>query len=143
MLEEFREFRSTTGDFPSKETKLGKWAMRQGAMYNKFCKGKKCAMTKEKLTLLEDAGFVWADPNNKTWEDSEGARAVSEKGSNWYGYYKKLEEFQAREGHCNIPEDFAEDRLLYKWLTNQKGRYVRTKKRYCAKAINRRAIISF
>ena len=79
------------------EFNLGRWVSHQRGDKNKF--------SHDRRQRLEDLGFEW-DPYNAGWE-------------NGFSY---LQHFQAREGHCRVPQGYKEGEFtLGTWLHGQRA----------------------
>ena len=77
--------------------RLGRWVARQRTAHRK---GELSAVRKERL---ESLGIVW------------------EQGLTWDGTFALLSRYRAREGHCAVPHDHAEDgRRIGWWVTRQR-----------------------
>jgi hypothetical protein len=66
-------------------------------------------LSSERIAELERLGFRW-----------DGARAYLE--ALWDGMRKKLAAFKRAHGHCNVPEVWARDPALGKWVQGQRAR---------------------
>eukprot|EP00539_Tryblionella_compressa_P015449 CAMPEP_0178836526 /NCGR_PEP_ID=MMETSP0746-20121128/12242_1 /TAXON_ID=913974 /ORGANISM="Nitzschia punctata, Strain CCMP561" /LENGTH=495 /DNA_ID=CAMNT_0020499243 /DNA_START=91 /DNA_END=1578 /DNA_ORIENTATION=+ len=92
----------TSSDYPE----LGRWVKRQRYQHKLWLEGNpKSTMTLERISKLEDIGFVW---------DSHGYA--------WQQRYKELQEFSMKHGHCNVPSNHPNKQLL-SWIKFQRKRY--------------------
>ena len=65
---------------------LSRWCKRQRYQYKLYLEGKKeSAMTKERVTLLQNINFVW-DLHSSAWNEK----------------FRELKEFAKRHGHCSV-----------------------------------------
>ncbi len=74
---------------------LGRWVATQ-----RF-RRKINSLSPERVQRLKDIGFVWS---------------VSE--SNWEQMFAELVRFKKKQGHCNVPAKWAENRKLATWVSN-------------------------
>jgi len=79
---------------------LGTWVGQQRQNY------KKCRLSKDKIKKLADLGLEW-DPMNSAWENM-----VAE-----------LQKFKDKNGHCNVPNDYTENKQLGTWTQQQRKAY--------------------
>ena len=80
------------------DVKLGHWVHEQRKSY------KKGTLSTNRREMLDALGFSW-DPKGDMWERN----------------FALLEQFKAREGHCNAPQSHKEDGAsLGSWLSNQR-----------------------
>jgi hypothetical protein len=76
---------------------LGAWVARQRATKDRI--------SPERRKRLDEIGFVW-DPLEEVWEEGFAA----------------LTTFEAREGHCNVPDGHVETKCnLGKWIGRQRA----------------------
>mmetsp|Transcript_8921 Transcript_8921/g.13156 ORF Transcript_8921/g.13156 Transcript_8921/m.13156 type:complete len:346 (+) Transcript_8921:171-1208(+) len=84
---------------------LGIWVKNQRMDYKRFRQGQKHHITKDRIQMLNDIGFVW---NLDTpWE-------------------KRLEEliaYKKEYGDCNVPQTFKGNRSLAIWVKNMRAEY--------------------
>ena len=69
-------------------------------------------MSDERVTALEDIGFVW-DSHSAVWSER----------------LQDLVDYKRVHGHCNVPSRYAENRQLAIWVKRQRRQY----KFYCEK----------
>eukprot|EP00873_Tetraselmis_striata_P007442 jgi/Tetstr1/427706/TSEL_017831.t1 len=79
---------------------LGAWINNQ---HHAWKKGK---LSNERLAQLEELGFAWG-----------GQEAA------WQGRYSQLQEYRRREGHCRVPETYAANPVLGRWVRQQRAAY--------------------
>merc|ERR1712228_519493 len=116
--EELIEYKCRKGhcDVPDKfsENKsLGMWVRNQRQHYNRMKQGKPSGMTEQRIQHLENIGFK-----------------CSGRGpydNLWYKKYEELKEYERREGHCDVPSVFNENKSLAVWVHNQRTHYNRMK----------------
>ena len=70
-------------------------------------------MTAARAARLEALGFAWA-PGPKA-----GAAALPNEAA-WEAQLARLAAFKAEHGDCNVPQDWAEDPRLGKWVMHQR-----------------------
>jgi hypothetical protein len=63
-------------------------------------------MTPERVTLLEDIGFIW-DSHASTWEER----------------LNELKEYAAVYGDCNVPSSYARNPKLATWIKCQRRQF--------------------
>jgi hypothetical protein len=85
---------------------LARWVKRQRYQYKLMVEGKQSTMTDERVTALEDIGFVW---------DSQGAA--------WAERLNELAEFRKIYMHCNVPSNYSENSQLATWVKCQRRQY--------------------
>ena len=61
--------------------------------------GKQSTMTDERVMALEDVGFIW---------DSHG--------SAWMERWNELADYNNKNGHCNVPSNYAPNPQLATWV---------------------------
>lgn len=95
-----------------KTRQLGHWVTDQRK------KKKSNLLSREQITKLEEIDMDW-DPINNRWENN----------------YKELVKFKKANGHCDVPQRYAENQEFSNWVFNQRYRYkikklsnIRTKK---------------
>jgi Helicase associated domain len=82
---------------------LARWVKRQRYQYKLMLEGKQSTMTPERVTALEDIGFVW---------DSQGAA--------WDERLQELALFQRTFRHCNVPSNYHSSPQLATWVKCQR-----------------------
>mmetsp|Transcript_34724 Transcript_34724/g.42461 ORF Transcript_34724/g.42461 Transcript_34724/m.42461 type:complete len:333 (-) Transcript_34724:94-1092(-) len=120
-LEELQDFKNREGHcrVPAKFDKnpgLGKWVSTQRDQYRNIKQGKPSSLDKSRIQALENIGFAW-NVNKK----KHGFRVP------WMEQYERLKEFQAREGHCRVPQKYKKDPTLGRWVMSQRLHYKRLK----------------
>jgi Helicase associated domain len=85
---------------------LARWVKRQRYQYKLMIEAKSSTMTQDRVTALEDIGFVW---------DSQGAA--------WGERLGELLEFKKAYHHCNVPSNFSENPRLATWIKCQRRQY--------------------
>ena len=111
--EELKQFKATNGhcnvprDYSVNNKELGTWVHKQRTDYRLQQEGKQSSqMTSERVTLLEEIGFVW-----------------NLQESAWMARYEELEEYQQSHGHCNVPQDYTPSPKLGRWVRRQREAY--------------------
>ncbi|GFH61990.1 hypothetical protein CTEN210_18466 [Chaetoceros tenuissimus] len=88
---------------------LGTWVYKQRQEYRKMSEGLYSWITQERVEKLENIGFSWVVlRSNDTWNES----------------LKKLKEFKAQNGHCNVPQGYEANKALGKWVSAQRQSYI-------------------
>lgn len=85
----------------SKNLLLLKWS---GKQRSKYQKGK---LSKERITKLEDIGFLFINPWDAVWEEM----------------FILLCKYAEKNGHCNIPRNYSENQSLANWIRKQRSKY--------------------
>jgi hypothetical protein len=85
---------------------LGKWVHKQRQEFKKKREGKATSLTAYRTSALEDLGFKV--------DTSRRAEAL------WHQRYKELAEFKKKHGHCNVPQNYALNKSLGKWVHRQR-----------------------
>jgi hypothetical protein len=79
---------------------------RQRYQYKLKADGQMSTMTDERITLLENIGFIW---------DSHAAA--------WAEKLYELKDFHRERGHCNVPSTYPENPQLATWVKCQRRQY--------------------
>jgi len=106
--EELRQYMKAHGKhkMPTRKEPLGVWCDGQVLEYNKFHSGiKPCYITKERIDMLNDIGFVW-DRMGTAWKDS----------------FEELKKYREANGHCHVPVNYG-DKTLFRWIAKQRKKY--------------------
>ena len=90
--------------------KLGHWVARQRSNYRFHQDGKPSRMTEKRLRELESIGFDW------------GTRKP-DVAPIWSVSFQQLCEFKEQFGHCLVPQQYADNPKLGRWVTNQRQSY--------------------
>jgi superfamily II DNA or RNA helicase len=77
---------------------LGQWVLAQRQRH------KQGTLSKERIQLLDEIGFVW-DSLDAVWNER----------------FTELKAFKATEGHCNVPQRWSKNPQLGKWVRTQRG----------------------
>lgn len=85
---------------------LARWVKRQRYQYRLRLDGKPSAMTQERVTSLENLGFIW-DSRGSAWEDR----------------LQNLYEFKVLHKHCNVPSNYPPKPSLASWVKCQRRQY--------------------
>jgi hypothetical protein len=79
----------------------------------------KClGMTATRTAKLEALGFVWAPVTIKGRPNYN----MTNHDKKWEGFLARLAGYKAEHGDCNVPQDWAEDPGLGKWVDAQRAR---------------------
>jgi len=90
---------------PSK--RLGEWVTDQRRQYKFKSVGKISLLTDERQKKLDEINFIWSVRSRTEWSDR----------------YQELLIFRGREGHCCVPQHFASNKALGKWVSKQREQY--------------------
>jgi thiamine pyrophosphokinase len=86
------------------DDELGNWVKRQRNIKRNYDKGENFqGMTAERVAQLDALGFVW------------------EKNDKWDAMLARLEDYKAVYGDYNVPDRWAEDPGLGRWVTQQRS----------------------
>jgi hypothetical protein len=81
---------------------LGSWVSRQRGYYKSNLKGKSTPLTKERIQLMEELGFIWGY-NIKQSEMSQTPQNQIRLNEIWSNHLKDLREYQTQHGHIRVP----------------------------------------
>ena len=99
---------SQVPDTTMKENRrLARWIKRQRYQYRLHLDGKPSAMIQERITSLENLGFIWNSCGFSAWEDR----------------LENLYEFKALHKHCNVPSHYPPKPSLASWVKRQRRQY--------------------
>lgn len=89
-----------------KNPQLGSWVSTQRRQYKQYKVGDMSPMTAERISALEDAGFVWAtrDPRHVTWKIR----------------YEELRQYRDTIGDCLVPIGYKKNKQLSNWVSTQR-----------------------
>ena len=90
--------------------KLGRWVWYQRGRYRLNTEEKSTYMSAEHIRALESIGFDWGT----TRADLE---------SSWSVRFQQLCEYKVQSGHCLVPQQYATNPALGKWVSVQRYRY--------------------
>ena len=90
-----------------KNRKLGVFVQNQRREYRRLLAGNKTTLTSDRIQKLVAVGFEWYRSHDVAWSER----------------YNDLLDFFERNGHCNVPEDYAENFQLGQWCMNQRTAY--------------------
>ena len=82
---------------------LASWVHSQRKDHKRFVSGQKTTITHAKVTELQSMGFKW---------DLHGAM--------WNQRLDELKVFRVKHGHCDIPQRFADNPSLGRWVNTQR-----------------------
>lgn len=119
--EELKAYKEENGNclIPCKyavNQKLANWVTNQRQGYRRHMNAKKAGkptaacegMTEEKISLLNGVGFCWT------------ASAAPEK---WDYRYKELKAYKEENGDCVVPQKYAANKRLGRWVAKQRRGY--------------------
>ena len=87
--------------------KLGQWVNNQRNNYRLHQEGKPSPITAECIRELESIGFDWGSSQTDSWSVR----------------FQQLCEFKAQFGHCLVPQQYAANPKLGKWVHRQRHNY--------------------
>lgn len=99
LLEYRKEFGNVDVPAGYKKNNLGYWVKRQRASY------KKDTISELHIVKLERIGFRW--------------RLQQETELGWEARYEELLQYMADNGHCDVPQKYALNQQLAKWVSFQ------------------------
>ena len=86
---------------------LGLWVSNQRYQYLLLCKGKPSYMTAERQVALENIGFEWSLNQESLWQTR----------------HEELIAFKQQNGHCNVPQQYDQNKSLGRWVRSQRNQY--------------------
>ncbi len=101
---ELKEFVEETGytfvpsGYPARDS-LARWTKRQRYQFKLRLAGKVSTMTDDRVTLLDDLGFIW-NSQIAVWEKR----------------LQELKEFKRDMRHCNVPSHYTPNQKLATWV---------------------------
>jgi hypothetical protein len=95
----------------SAHPKLGSWVSTQRRNYKLYREGKSSPMTEERIRELESLGVEW-------W------RSKTDSASIWIVRLQEMREYKAQFGHCVVPQRYAANLKLGRWVYNQRHNYM-------------------
>ena len=110
-FEELCEFMKQNGHsqvphaYPKNEP-LARWTKRQRYQYKLKQEGKASTMTDDRISALNELGFVW-DSHGSLWEER----------------LNELREFHRTQGHSNVPSQYDVNQKLATWVKCQRRQY--------------------
>ena len=110
QLADFKDkFRHTNVPIDYAEDKpLGCWVMNQKAQYKLFTASKTSSMTREQIQSLDEFDFEWeVQASSCTWEER----------------HQQLVDFKDKFLHTNVPQKYAENNRLGRWVNKQRINY--------------------
>jgi len=87
---------------------LGKWVNTQRQEYRRYVENKPSQITPERIHRLNDIGFIW------------DAFEVA-----WMHRYQELIQYKNDHGDCLVPQGYALNPTLGKWVSDQRKEYRR------------------
>lgn len=107
-FEDLLHFREINGHclVPNKHPEnpaLAQWIKGQRYQYKLKIDGKRSTITDQRVTALEEAGFVW-DSHKAVWAER----------------LEELKDFQEQFGHCNVPSRYEGNHPLAIWVKRQR-----------------------
>jgi hypothetical protein len=91
--------------------KLANWVKLQRLHYKFYKEGKtgESQLTEERVTALEDIGFVWPLP--------------TKLDKKWNHRLEELKMFQQETGHCRVPDKYPRNPQLATWVSTQRVQF--------------------
>jgi hypothetical protein len=86
---------------------LGQWVSKQRTKYKLYQEGIPGPMTAERIQELENVGFIWGTSNTNL-------------RTSWNERFEQLREFKVQFGHCLVPQQYAADPKLGRWVSKQR-----------------------
>jgi uncharacterized protein YbgA (DUF1722 family) len=112
--EQLVEFNRTNGHclVPHKyeqDKSLGEWVRKQRNIHNNN------KMRLDRKIILDEIGFTWK------------ADAHKFKDKLWHQQYEKIVEFKRKNGHCQVPHKYEQDKSLGHWVCTQRNYHTNDK----------------
>jgi hypothetical protein len=113
---ELCEFKSQFGHYLvpyryADNPKLGLWVKKQRCSYRCHQEGKPSCMTEDRIRTLDSIGFNW------------GKSQTDCLTYTWSARFEQLLEFKAQFGHYLVPEQYAANPTLGRWVKTQRCSY--------------------
>mmetsp|Transcript_28390 Transcript_28390/g.41783 ORF Transcript_28390/g.41783 Transcript_28390/m.41783 type:complete len:554 (-) Transcript_28390:161-1822(-) len=111
---------------------LAKFVTSMRSQYKRFVQGKQCSLTEDRIQLLNSEGFVWELRKRRKKRNTDGNSfpaiggvPVVSVSSNiaWVQYFEALLAYKEKYGDCLVPQNFAGNPQLGKWVSNQRTAY--------------------
>ena len=114
-LRELRAFKEQHGHCQvptAKAGALGRWVNQQRIAYNSRSKGapkspSAYVLTQSRIDALNALGFIWKIREHTSFDDR----------------FEELKAYKAAHGHTRVPQHYAENKPLGKWVTKQRYCY--------------------
>lgn len=111
QFQDLLKFRSAHGhccvpNYCVENPPLGHWVKRQRYQYSLMKKGEQSSMTEERITALEEAGFIW-NAHDAAWEEK----------------LSDLRAYRVVNGHCKVPSTCQENPELATWAKRQRREF--------------------
>lgn len=119
-IRDLREFKGKNGHCRvprhyNENPKLGRWVMNVRSHYQLVQKGKRSSLiNQERLQQLENLDFDFA-PKKKSHTQYYVDR--------WAQHMEELREFKEQNGHCRVPQRFADNKKLGGWVLYVRHQY--------------------
>ena len=132
MYDELIEYKNANGDCNVPKTyptnrQLAIWVRNQRQRRKNFDEGdKSLKMTPERIAKLNEIGFVW-----------------NKREASWLEMYGDLVKYNAAKGDCNVPQVYALNPKLGRWVFSQREAYHKKKKAMTPKRIAKLDKIGF
>ncbi len=104
QLKQFQQTHNHCSVKPSTDKNLWRWIDSQRTAFRRLQKGQKSSLTRERIELLEEIGFLW-DPIDAKFNDR----------------IQELKMFQEKHGHCDVAQSM--NLSLYSWMKSQRDQY--------------------
>jgi hypothetical protein len=96
----------------AEDPRLGRWVYRQRKLKRQLDRGEPSeGMTAARAARLTALGFIWDPPRN------QGSKPKEEE---WAAQLARLAAYKAAHGDCKVPQGWAEDPRLGKWVNQQR-----------------------
>ena len=104
---------------------LAKFVTSMRSQYKRFVQGKLCSLTEDRIRLLNDEGFVWELRKRRKNRNSAGniptiGGVSASSAIPWEQYFEALLAYKEKYGDCLVPQNFAGNPQLGKWVSNQR-----------------------
>eukprot|EP00814_Leptocylindrus_danicus_P016738 CAMPEP_0116023680 /NCGR_PEP_ID=MMETSP0321-20121206/11774_1 /TAXON_ID=163516 /ORGANISM="Leptocylindrus danicus var. danicus, Strain B650" /LENGTH=358 /DNA_ID=CAMNT_0003495083 /DNA_START=85 /DNA_END=1162 /DNA_ORIENTATION=+ len=129
MFKELMKYKEKYGDclVPRRyegNPKLGRWVYTQRFQYQNKKEEGRTRTTEERQRKLKEIGFVWDPSKNKI--DMRGATGRRDEG--WMLMLKELMKYKEKHGDCLVPNHYAGNPKLGRWVHKQRHVYREKKK---------------
>lgn len=108
--QELRAFQKEHGHchVPTRQyPQLGVFVQNQRQQYRRYLAGNSTTLTQERIKLLQLINFRWAQSQEMLWQERRN----------------DLKDYWERNGHSNVPQDYANNLQLGQWCMNQRTKH--------------------
>ena len=121
-IEQLKTYKKQNGDvdIPVDDPLLGQWMETQRRQLILYNKGKESKLDAEKVSQLKSVGVDVINVDKPHIRPRQETSASMQK---WNNMFEALNQFQNRNGHCQVAKSDGENQQLYKWVCQQRLEY--------------------